>query len=169
MSQTTETIISIAKENRVLRWALFFLSLAIAALAVALVHRRPADIWVVTSNGSIHQGEKEIFSWEGYEATRRALDVLFVPTDRRDDYIDAFYSDSLKSSVKGHEPKDRFISFQLKGAKSEGDRKISVDGILQRIDKPPVSMNVVLQQSNRTELNPFGLIVVKGSFDEASK
>ena len=169
MSESSETIFSIARENRALRWAVILLTFATAVLAVALAWRPAAPIWVISSNGEIHRGEKQIVSWEPLEASRRALEILFVPTEKRTDLIDAFYADTLRGSAKGHDPKDRFIAFQIKKLTPGGPGKVTVDGVLQRVDKPPVSMTLLLEQAPRSELNPFGLVVAQGTFDEAVK
>lgn len=169
MSNSTETIFSIARENRTLRWVILFLSFAVAVLAVVLVFRPAAPVWVIGLNGEIHRGEKEILSWEPLEASRRAIEILFVPTDNRDAFIDAFYAENLRSSAKTHNPKDRFVSFQVKKLSPNGTGKVNIEGVLQRVDKQPVTMTLVLSQATRSEMNPFGLVVSQGAFDEAAK
>ncbi len=164
-----ETVFSIANENKILRWVVIILAGSVSALTVGLLYKPEPSVWVVSQSGTIYRGDKEIISWEPQEVSRRVLDILFVPTDNRDVLIDEYFSDGLRSAVKGHDPKDRFIAFHIKNVNSTVPGQVEVDGVLQRNDREPVSIKMTLIQGPRTELNPFGLRVEKGSFDEVGK
>jgi len=161
MGEITETILTVARENRALRWGVIILSAATAVMAGALAWRPPPPVWVVSENGEIHQGDKQVVRWEPEETTRRALEILFIPTENRENLVKAFYDENLQPSVLTSKPRDRFISFQLKEVKEEKPGFVTVEGVLLRVDRPTVELTVILEKRPRSEINPFGLVVRK--------
>jgi hypothetical protein len=161
MADLKETILSIAGENRVLRWVIVVFSLCIATLVVGIVWRPPSPVWVVTEGGTIFHGDQKIVSWEPIEATRRALEILLVPTENRDLLVAAFFDESLAGQIIASKPKDPFISFQIKTVTEEKLGEVIISGVLLRPDKPKAELTVNMVKRNRTELNPFGLVVTK--------
>lgn len=161
MPDIKETFLSVASENRALRWVVVFLAFAIAALATALVMRPPSPVWVVSEGGTIFRGDQKIVSWEPPEACRRALEILLVPTDNRDALVAAYFDDSLVTSIVASKPKEQFISFQVKTVTEGKMGEVVVVGVLMRPEKPKADLTVNLVKRNRTGLNPFGLVVTK--------
>lgn len=163
MPDLKETILSVAGENRALRWGIVFLSFSIAALAIALVLRPPSPVWVVSEGGTIFRGDQKIVNWEPLETCRQALEILLVPTDNRDALVSAFFDDSLVTSIIASKPKEPFISFQVKTVTEGKNGEVVVVGVLMRPDKPKADLTISLAKRSRTGLNPFGLVIKKTS------
>jgi|GEM_PF-2992073 len=161
MADLKETILSVAGENRALRWVIVLLAFSIGAMAMALVLRRPSPVWVVSERGTIYRGDKKIVNWEPLEVSRRALEILLVPTDNREALVAAYFDGSLTASINASKPKETFISFQIKKVTEEKGGDVVVVGVLMRPDKPRADLTINLEQRARTELNPFGLVVKK--------
>lgn len=114
METAPETILSVARENRALRWGIVILTFGIAVLAVALAYKPAPMVWVVGENGTLYRGDSKIMSWEPIEATRQALDLVFVPTDNRENLVRAFFDTGYQIKILGMVPRDPFIAFHVK-------------------------------------------------------
>ena len=157
MESPRETIISIAAENRALRWVSIFLSVAVTVCAVALFNKRPV-VWFISENGQIMRGYTKVFGWEPMEAARRALEVFFTPAVNRTDLVNAYFKEAPLSAAKDFNAQERFIGLHITKQEEQGAAVI-VSGRLFRESRPSVEISLRLERTDRTALNPFGLVV----------
>ncbi len=154
-----ETVVSIQRENWALRWVTIGLSVSIASLSALLIFEKPQPIWLVHENGQIFEGSSKIFSWEPGEASKRGLECFFVPSANRNDMIRGYFTGLPLEAALVYQPHDRFIDFKVLAQSETADGGLLVDGEIYRENKDPGKMSLVLVKGQRTEINPFGLLI----------
>lgn len=155
-----ETIISVAKENFALRWLSMFLALGVMAACVAalLLSKRTPTVWVVMESGKVISGASHYFDWEAEEAANRSVEAFYVADPERESKLTACFSAELAEAGKKFSPKDRFVVFRA-GKMDRTETGILMEGILLRQGEPDEQLTLTLRKSERSERNPFGLIV----------
>lgn len=155
-----ETIITVAKENTVLRWLTLFLTLGIV-IAVAgsyFAFRKPQIVWFVTADGRITSSTGFFLDLEAEASVLRALESYYTPSQNREQRLVSFFSSAVRErpAFKKFVPSDRFVGFRVE--KIEHGKSIEVSGLLMRRDSEE-KLILVLERTDRSEINPFGLMV----------
>ncbi len=153
-----ETILSIAYENRALRWATIALSVAITVALVVLWSRPPAPVWLVREDGTIFRGDKKIFSWEAIEASRRGLELFFVKDETRADHLPDYFTGKTLTAAQSYQASDRFIGVRVDKVE-EGRGGADVQATVIRDGQQLLRFTLQLTRGERSDRNPFGLFI----------
>lgn len=152
-----ETILSIAKENVMLRWTVLVLAISISAMVAYVIKRPPAAVWLVSEAGQIQSGNKILYSWEPLEFLRRAFEVMFVRSDNRDILLPHFFEGQPLEAAKSIKPDVRFTNFRIESQTITDTGAIIINGIVLRNEKDDLPLSIEVIRSERNEFNPFGL------------
>lgn len=157
---TKETIISIVKENWMLRMLCIFLGIGmmVSGFTSYLLSKKPALVWIVTQEGKITNSKGLFFDWEVEEASRKAVETFYMPSPNRNNLLPSYFSQTLVEYAKKFSPRDRFVSFQVNQVEHANDG-IEVRGLLMRSNETDEKLVLKLNKVERTEENPFGLVV----------
>ena len=155
-----ETILSIAKENWVLRMLCLFLGIGMMTCGAAtyFLSKKPALVWMVTYEGKITNSKGHFFDWEVEEAIQRAVDLFYVANPNRGELIPFYFSPELAESARKFEPRDRLAVFKINKLENTNNG-IEAQGILRRSNDADEKLLLKLNKVERTETNPFGLII----------
>ncbi len=153
-----ETILSMAHENRALRWATISLAVAITVALVILCARPPAPVWLVREDGTIFRGDKKVFSWEAIEASRRGLELFFVKDEHRADHLPDYFTGKTLTAAQTYSASDRFVGVRVDDVK-EGVAGADVQATVVRDGQQLLRFTLQLTRGERSERNPFGLLI----------
>ncbi len=155
-----ETIISVALENRILRWMTLILTLGMTSSGILSyqLSKKPAKVWLVMEDGRIANDEGQLFEWNVHEAAQRAVEAFYVPGPDREKILGKYFTEFLAEAGRKHIPADKFVLLRINKVERK-DNEIHVDGILLREKENDLPLRLILIRSERSEENPFGLIV----------
>ena len=160
METPKETIISVARENRIWKWVTIILSIGTACSALALygLLHKPQQVWMVTEDGKISNNSGKYFSFEIEKAVQRAIDAYYISSPDRENLLEHYFEKTLAESAKNFKTKDRFISFKVNKIEESGP-KILTQGTLYRENEKDERLDLILDLTERSDINPFGLVV----------
>ncbi len=160
METPKETIISIAKENRICRWVtiLFGIGTAFSTLTLYYILHRPQQVWMATEDGKISNSNGKYFSWEIEIAAQKAVDAHYVSSPERENLLEHYFVKTLSEYGKKFKSRDRFIAYKVNKVE-ETNSKILVQGTLFRENEKDEHLDLVLDRTERSDINPFGLTV----------
>lgn len=155
-----ETILSIVKENWLLRLLCIFLGIGmmVCGFTSYLLSKKSALVWIVTQEGKITNSKGLFFDWEVEKASRKAVEIFYMPSPNRNNLLPSYFSPTLVEYAKKFTPRDRFVSFQVSQVEHTSNG-IEVRGLLMRSNETDEKFILKLNKVERTEENPFGLVV----------
>ena len=159
-----ETIISIVKENKVWRCLTIIMALGttVSVIVSYRLHDKPPLVWLVSEDGRIANGNGKFFTWEAEQAARRSVELYYVMSPERDKLLDKYFTNALAEAGRNFKSKDRFVSFHVVQIEQKG-ADILVHGSMFRENEKTEDLNLVLMRVERSDENPFGLMVSSSS------
>lgn len=154
-----ETILGIQTENITMRWLLLILCLTIITLAGALIIKPAPVVWFVHERGEMVNSDGTVFSWAPVMAVQRAFEAMFVPSEKRAEIVEAFFSGRERQPALANNPNDRFVFFRVEEPVSPETGLVSVKGTLFRDGKDSTRMRILLERVSPSDMNPFGLVI----------
>ena len=113
---------------------------------------------MVTEDGKISNNSGKYFSFEIEKAVQRAIDAYYISSPDRENLLEHYFEKTLAESAKNFKTKDRFISFKVNKIEESGP-KILTQGTLYRENEKDERLDLILDRTERSDINPFGLVV----------